>query len=136
MIRNGQNIHPAIVAWNEAIQAKLNLGMTRQAAIRAVVAEDPSLHKLYLEAYNRQRGVGSQSSRWPFEEADDDKNFDESAHGGASKTYQDPIAAWDAALAVKLKVGQPRARAVATLVREHPSLHKQYVQAYNATRGR
>jgi len=44
-----------IVAWNEALQAKITLGMSRSQAVRAVVRENPELHEEYLAAYNAAR---------------------------------------------------------------------------------
>ncbi|MFZ5833018.1 MAG: signal peptide peptidase SppA [Planctomycetota bacterium] len=54
----------------------------------------------------------------------------------ADETAGDPIAQWNEALAAKVKAGVPRSRAVSLLVAEEPELHKAYLAAYNAARGR
>jgi len=41
-----------IVAWNEALQAKIRLGLSKPRAVSAVVHENPELHQAYLAAYN------------------------------------------------------------------------------------
>lgn len=42
----------AIQRWEAAVDAKVKTGMDKAKATRAVVHEDPELHKEYLEAYN------------------------------------------------------------------------------------
>ena len=41
-----------IVAWNEAVQAKITAGFTKPRAIAAVVHESPELHRAYIAAHN------------------------------------------------------------------------------------
>ncbi len=56
--------------------------------------------------------------------------------GGAATEGGDAIAAWEAALAVKLTLYKgDRARAVRALVHEQPQLQQEYIAAYNAARG-
>jgi hypothetical protein len=47
-----------------------------------------------------------------------------------------PIAAWKEAIEAEVKVTADRARAVRNVVRRNPELHKAYLEAYNAERGR
>lgn len=50
----GEGSDDPIVAWNEAVAAKMRAGMKKRQAIRAVLAEDPELHEAYLTAWNEQ----------------------------------------------------------------------------------
>ncbi len=48
----------------------------------------------------------------------------------------DPIAAWEAAIAVKVNAGMSRQKAIAKVAAEQPELHAEYIAAYNAKHGR
>ncbi len=52
---SAQEITAALPAWDKAIEAKLQRGFSRAAAVRAVVQENPQLHHEYLSAYNAAR---------------------------------------------------------------------------------
>jgi ClpP class serine protease len=51
-----------------------------------------------------------------------------------TETTGDPIAAWDEAVAAKVKTGLSKARAIAAVVHENPELHESYLAAFNAAR--
>jgi len=48
----------------------------------------------------------------------------------------DAIAAWNEAVAERVKAGQPKAKAISALVKAEPDLYAAYLEAYNAERGR
>ena len=50
----------------------------------------------------------------------------------APKSYDDPIAAWDAALQEKMTAGKSKADATRAIVAEQPELHQAYIAAYTA----
>lgn len=51
----------AEAAWECAVKAQVKKGLSRKAAIRRVVAENPDLHQGYLNSYNA-RGRGGQTT--------------------------------------------------------------------------
>jgi signal peptide peptidase SppA len=53
----------AIDQWNEAVQVKIDRGLSKSAAIREVVREQPELHAAYLAAYNEKHGEAVQGRR-------------------------------------------------------------------------
>lgn len=52
-----------IAAWNAAIQEQMDAGKNKVNATRAVVAEQPELHKAYVAAYTAQYGDKVQRGR-------------------------------------------------------------------------
>lgn len=54
----------------------------------------------------------------------------------ATAAVDDPCAAWNEAVAAKVKSGLPRSRAVSTVAKENPDLHRDYLAAYNTQHGR
>ena len=51
--------------------------------------------------------------------------------GAAKTTDSEPMAAWNEAVAEKVKAGMSRPKAVAAVARENPELREAMVQAYN-----
>ncbi len=43
-----------VAEWNKAVSTKMAGGLSRSQAIRAVIVEQPALHKKYLEEYTAQ----------------------------------------------------------------------------------
>ena len=46
----------AIATWEELVRLQVRRGMTKAEAVRAIVVENPTMHRLYVEAHNRLHG--------------------------------------------------------------------------------
>jgi len=51
--------------------------------------------------------------------------------GSVAEESSDPIAAWNEAVAEKMKAGKSKASAISALVKENPDLHQSYLAAFN-----
>jgi len=113
-----------IASWNKAIEDKMQAGFSRSQAVRAVVKEQPELHRQYLAAYNAQHKTVHSGTLQPSR----------LAVRPGQQAYTDPIGEWAGALAEKIRQGYSRAQAVRAIVHENPGLHQAYLDAYNAAR--
>jgi len=114
----------SIASWNKAIEDKMQAGFSRSQAVRAVVMEQPELHRQYLAAYNEQHKTVRYGTL---------RQLQPVARTG-QQVYADPIGEWAGALAEKIRQGYSRAQAVRAIVHENPGLHQAYLDAYNAAR--
>ena len=45
-----------LALWNEALDAKLQTGLPKAEAVKAIVKENPDLHAAYIAAHNARTG--------------------------------------------------------------------------------
>ena len=112
----------AITAWDQAIRAKMEMGLNRMQATSRVVRDKPDLHRAFLIAMNRNhpRGVAH--------------FHDEPKMRAMSETLDDVVKAFDELVAAKVGTGLSRQAAVGFVAKNHRRLHELYVVAMNRDR--
>lgn len=110
---------PAERRFNDAVSAEMAMGVPKDSATARIVASQPALHQAMLAEANENRRGGprsdqrQQAARQPRSQA-----------GPAT-------AAWNQAIADRVKAGDSPAVALRQTVLTQPGLHRQYLAEIN-----
>ncbi|MCU7813080.1 MAG: hypothetical protein KZQ77_17890, partial [Candidatus Thiodiazotropha sp. (ex Notomyrtea botanica)] len=97
--------------YDAKITEHMQAGMSQSEAVRAIVRDQPDLHRAYLQEYNT-------TMQQPVE----------------STTPPPAVAAYEQTLRQHMNSGLSRAEAVVKIAHEDPELNLQYVEAYQGAR--